>query len=217
MCQHIPLKFFFKNSIFIEGAQNMSVLWGKYTRIRKLRSISLPFFLAGPWGLWDPSSRTRDWTRALNSESAESWPLDRQGTPFLYLTFHCNLGKSFILLGFTFLSHKMRGWTSQGLFRAFTQDALWGEGMCFKGFLTLPPTPGNLYKKLLVCVCGFFWRSLWLISNCHTSCGPQNSHISCFIEHLLCARHCTKPLCINSYNPHNNPLSWILLLSSFYS
>ena len=47
MCQHIPLKFFFKNSIFIEGAQNMSVLWGKYNRIRKLRSFLCLFFWPG--------------------------------------------------------------------------------------------------------------------------------------------------------------------------
>ena len=39
------------------------------------------FFLAVPRGLLDLSSQTRDRTRALGSESAESSPLNRQGIP----------------------------------------------------------------------------------------------------------------------------------------
>ena len=42
------------------------------------------FFFAKPLGLWDLSSLTRDWTLAPGSESAESWPLDRQGIPTRY-------------------------------------------------------------------------------------------------------------------------------------
>ena len=37
------------------------------------------FFFAMPSGLWDLSSLTRDWTRALSSENAESKLLEQQG------------------------------------------------------------------------------------------------------------------------------------------
>ena len=38
------------------------------------------FILALLSSLWDLSFPTREWTRTLNSENAESWPLDHQGS-----------------------------------------------------------------------------------------------------------------------------------------
>ena len=39
------------------------------------------FFLAAPHGMWDPSSPTRDLTRASCLGSVESYPVDHQGSP----------------------------------------------------------------------------------------------------------------------------------------
>ena len=39
------------------------------------------FFLVMSFGLWNLSSLIRDWTLALGSESAKSWPLDHQRIP----------------------------------------------------------------------------------------------------------------------------------------
>ena len=44
------------------------------------------YLLVTPHNLWDISSQTRDWTEALNSESAKSWPLELQGiAQYFYL------------------------------------------------------------------------------------------------------------------------------------
>ena len=47
--------------------------------ILSLRKLSL--FLVMPQGLWDLISPTRDYTRALSSESMGSKPLGHQGIP----------------------------------------------------------------------------------------------------------------------------------------
>ena len=39
--------------------------------------------------MWDLSSPTRDWARAPGSESAKSWPLDRQRIPLFFLELPC--------------------------------------------------------------------------------------------------------------------------------
>lgn len=123
---------------------------------------------------------------------------------FLYFKVHCNLGKSLFLL-VTWASHfsSVIKWGVE-LVRGYSPNSRmpYGVKACALGVLN-SPHPGNLYEKLPFCICEFFWRSLWLISNCHTSCGPKNNHSSCFIENLLCPR----PFYINACKSHNNPLS----------
>ena len=42
------------------------------------------FLLVTPCSLQDLSSPSRDWTHILSSKSAESWPLDHQGIPYIF-------------------------------------------------------------------------------------------------------------------------------------
>ena len=50
-------------------------------RVSKGTGVFFSVFACTPCSSWDLSSLTRDWTRALSSESVESEPLDRQGSP----------------------------------------------------------------------------------------------------------------------------------------
>ena len=43
------------------------------------------FLLPTPCSLQDLNSPSRDWTHILSSESSESWPLDHQGIPYIFL------------------------------------------------------------------------------------------------------------------------------------
>ena len=44
-------------------------------------------FLAVPHGMWNLSSPTRDWTHVPCGRSAESQPLDYQGSPWVLVIF----------------------------------------------------------------------------------------------------------------------------------
>ena len=45
------------------------------------------FCVLATWGMWDPSSRTRDRTCVPWTGSSESWPLDCQGSPKVRISF----------------------------------------------------------------------------------------------------------------------------------
>lgn len=79
--------------------------------------------------------------------------------------------------------------------------------MYFKGFLTFP-TMGTYIKNYLFAYVDFSGKVYGLYQTItQITTNLPNNHIACFIEHLLGTEHCPKPLCINSCNPHNNPLS----------